>query len=178
MKLIALLLVCSVTAFGQNSLHLLLQDSNKEALPFATVLLKKTADSSLVKGMNTNENGELKVAKLPLGKFTLIIQSTGFKPAKIILDEILADTEIELGIITLLPVSTELAEVKVTATKPFIEKKLDKTIVNVENSAMAAGNTTMELLERSPGVIVDKDGNISLRGKSGASIMIDEKFRT
>ncbi len=176
MKLIALLLVCSVTAFGQNSLHLLLQDSNKEALPFATVLLKKTADSSLVKGMNTNENGELKVAKLPLGKFTLTIQSTGFKPAKIILDEILADTEIELGIITLLPVSTELAEVKVTATKPFIEKKLDKTIVNVENSAMAAGNTTMELLERSPGVIVDKDGNISLRGKSGASIMIDGKI--
>ncbi|MEY4309029.1 MAG: hypothetical protein RL422_1232, partial [Bacteroidota bacterium] len=116
--------------------------------------------------MNTDENGELRVTKLPLGKFTLTLQSTGFKPTKIALDEIFSDTQIELGVITLQPLSTELAEVKVTATKPFIEKKLDKTIVNVENSAMAAGNTTMELLERSPGVIVDKDGNISLRGKS------------
>ena len=141
MKLIALLLVCTFTAFGQNSLHLRLQDSNKEALPFATVLLKKTSDSSLVKGMNTDENGELRVAKLPLGKFTLTLQSTGLKPAKIEIEEITLDSKIELGTITLLPLSTELAEVKVTATKPFIEKKLDKTIVNVENSAMAAGNS-------------------------------------
>ncbi len=176
MKLIALLLVCTITAFGQNSLHLRLQDSNKEALPFATVLLKKTSDSSLVKGMNTDENGELRVAKLPLGKFTLTLQSTGLKPVIIELEAITLDSKIELGTITLMPLSTELAEVKVTATKPFIEKKLDKTIVNVENSAMAAGNTTMELLERSPGVIVDKDGNISLRGKSGAAIMIDGKI--
>jgi hypothetical protein len=160
MRLLILLTFCSITAFGQNSLHLRLQDSNKEVLPFATVLLKKTTDSSLVKGMNTDENGELRVSKLPLGKFTLTLQSTGFKPTKITLNEISADTQIELGVITLQPLSTELAEVKVTATKPFIEKKLDKTIVNVENSAMAAGNTTMELLERSPGVIVDKDGNM------------------
>ena len=145
MKLIALLLICSITAFGQNSLHLRLQDSNQEALPFATVLLKKMTDSSLVKGMNTDENGELTVSKLPLGKFTLTIQSTGFKPSKIVLKEVVADSKIELGTITLFPLSTELAEVKVTATKPFIEKKLDKTIVTVENSAMAAGNTTMDV---------------------------------
>ena len=63
MRILILLLCCSIPTFGQNSIHLFLQDSNKEALPFATVLLKKTADSSLVKGMNTNENGELKVTK-------------------------------------------------------------------------------------------------------------------
>jgi hypothetical protein len=176
MKLIAFFLVCSISALGQNTLHLRLQDSNNEAIPFATVLLKKFTDSSLVKGMNTNENGEIRVSKLPIGRFTLTLQSTGLKPTKINLEEITLDSKIELGTIILVPVSTELAEVKVTATKPFIEKKLDKTIVNVENSAMAAGNTTMELLERSPGVIVDKNGNISLRGKSGAQVMIDGKI--
>lgn len=176
MKLIAFLFICSFAALGQNTLHLRIQDSNKEVIPFATVLLKKSIDSSLVKGMNTNENGELSVSKLPLGSFTLTLQSTGYKSLQITLEEITSDSEIELGTITLLPISTELAEVKVIATKPFIEKKLDKTIVNVENSVMAAGNTTMELLERSPGVIVDKDGNISLRGKSGAKIMIDGKI--
>ena len=176
MKLIAFLVLCSFATFGQNTLHLRLQNSSKEALPFATVSLKKAIDSSLVKGMNTDENGELRVSKLPLGRFKLIIQSTGFIPSTINLVEITADSKIDLGTLTLLPLSTELAEVKVTATKPFIEKRLDKTIVNVENSAMAAGNTTMEVLERSPGVIVDKDGNISLRGKSGAKVMIDGKI--
>ena len=176
MKLIAILVLCSFATFGQNTLHLRLQNSSKEALPFATVLLKKATDSSLVKGMNTDENGELRVYKLPLGRFSLTLQSTGFIPSKINLAEITLDSKIDLGTITLLPLSTELAEVKVTATKPFIEKRLDKTIVNVENSAMAAGNTTMEVLERAPGVIVDKDGNISLRGKSGARIMIDGKI--
>lgn len=176
MKLIAFLVLCSFATFGQNTLHLRLQNSNKEALPFATVLLKKATDSSLVKGMNTDENGELSISKLPLGRFSLTLQSTGFIPSKIKLEEITSDSKIDLGTITLLPLSTELAEVKVTATKPFIEKRLDKTIVNVENSAMAAGNTTMEVLERAPGVIVDKDGNISLRGKSGAKVMIDGKI--
>lgn len=176
MRFLFLLVLSSFSAFGQNSLHLHIQDTNKESLPFATILLKKSSDSSLVKGMNTDENGDLRVSKLPVGKFTLTIQSTGLKSIKLDLEEISADSKIELGIITLSPLSTELAEVKVTATKPFIERKLDKTIVNVENSAMAAGNTTMELLERSPGVIVDKDGNISLRGKSGAKVMIDGKI--
>ena len=176
MRILFLLLIASISAFGQNSLHLRLQDNQQEALPFATVLLRKTSDSSLVKGMNTDENGILHATKLPLGTFTLTIQSTGLQSIKITLDEITADTKIDLGTRTLSPLSTELSEVKVTATKPFIEKKLDKTIVNVENSAMAAGNTTLELLERSPGVIVDKDGNISLRGKSGARIMIDGKI--
>ncbi len=176
MRIILLILFCSFSAFAQNSLHLHLQDTNNESLPFATILLKKSTDSSLVKGLNTDENGDLRVGKLPLGKFTLTIQSTGLKSIKLDLEEITADSKIELGTLTLSPLSTELSEVKVTATKPFIEKKLDKTIVNVENSAMAAGNTTMELLERSPGVIVDKDGNISLRGKSGAKVMIDGKI--
>jgi len=176
MRIFVLLFITSISAFGQNSLHLRLQDLQQEPLPFATVLLRKTADSSLVKGMNTDENGVLHATKLPLGTFTLTLQSTGLKSIKINLDDIRADTKIDLGTITLSPLSTELSEVKVSATKPFIEKKLDKTIVNVENSAMAAGNTTMELLERSPGVIVDKDGNISLRGKSGARIMIDGKI--
>ena len=52
------ILFCSFSAFAQNSLHLHLQDTNNESLPFATILLKKSTDSSLVKGLNTDENGD------------------------------------------------------------------------------------------------------------------------
>lgn len=176
MKFFAFFLLCSIPVLGQNTLHLRLQTSDKESIPFASILLKRTTDSSLIKGLITDENGELNASKLPLGRFTLTCQSTGFEPTTIFLNEITPDSKIDLGTITLVQKNTELAEIKVSATKPFIEKKLDKTIVNVENSAMAAGNSTMEVLERSPGIIVDKDGNISLRGKSGAKVMIDGKI--
>ncbi len=176
MKFFAFFLLCSIPVLGQNTLHLRLQNSDKESIPFASILLKRTTDSSLIKGLITDENGELNASKLPLGRFTLTCQSTGFEPTIISLNEITPDSKIDLGTITLVQKNTELAEIKVSATKPFIEKRLDKTIVNVENSAMAAGNSTMEVLERSPGIIVDKDGNISLRGKSGAKVMIDGKI--
>src|SRR5438477_3100086 len=68
-----------------------------------------------------------------------------------------------------------LAGVTVTAKKPFIESKIDRTIVNVESSPTSAGATALEVLEKSPGVTVDNDGNISLRGKAGVIIMIDGK---
>jgi hypothetical protein len=176
MRFILLLLLISSTAFAQNTLQFQLQDANKQALPFSTAILKKLPDSTLYKGFLTDENGLGKISMIPAGNYVLQVQSTGFVTKKLSLPSMTESSQIDLGILILSPLSKELAEVEVRATKPFIEKKLDKTIVNVENSAMAAGNTTMEVLERSPGVIVDKDGNISLRGKSGAKVMIDGKI--
>ncbi|MFD3276573.1 outer membrane beta-barrel protein [Aquirufa echingensis] len=176
MRLLLLLLLVSTSLFAQNSLQFHLQDSNKQDLPFSTAILKKLPDSSLYKGFLTDENGIGKLTKIPAGNYVLQVQSTGFITQKLSLPTITETSQIDLGVISLLALTKELAEVEVRATKPLIEKKLDKTIVNVENSAMAAGNTTMEVLERSPGVIVDKDGNISLRGKSGAKVMIDGKI--
>ena len=176
MRLLLLLLLISTVSFAQNSLQFRLQDTNKQDLPFSTAILKKLPDSTLYKGILTDENGVGKLSKIPSGNYVLQVQSTGFITQKLSLPAITETSQIDLGVISLLALTKELAEVEVRAAKPLIEKKLDKTIVNVENSAMAAGNTTMEVLERSPGVIVDKDGNISLRGKSGAKVMIDGKI--
>ncbi len=59
------------------------------------------------------------------------------------------------------------------AKKPLIEQKIDRTIVNVEASVTNVGSSALEVLEKSPGVTVDKDGNISLKGKSGVQVYID-----
>jgi hypothetical protein len=63
----------------------------------------------------------------------------------------------------------------VIAKKPLIELKLDKTVVNVDAAVTNVGATALEVLEKSPGVTVDKDGNISLKGKTGVQIYIDGK---
>jgi iron complex outermembrane receptor protein len=67
----------------------------------------------------------------------------------------------------------ELSEVTVTTKKPFIEMKADQIIVNVETSTVNSGNSAIEILQKSPGVMIDKDNNISLRGKQGVLVMIN-----
>ena len=65
--------------------------------------------------------------------------------------------------------------VVVTAKKPIIEVKPDKLVFNVESSINATGSNALELLQKSPGVVVDKDDNIQLSGKNGVKIYIDGK---
>jgi hypothetical protein len=75
---------------------------------------------------------------------------------------------------TILPFqSQELREVKVIARKKMVEQKIDKMVINVDAAISNAGTTAMDVLEKSPGVMVDKDGNISLKGKQGVQIFID-----
>src|SRR6202035_1589590 len=65
--------------------------------------------------------------------------------------------------------------VTVVGKRPLIENKIDKTVVNVDASTTNGGLTALEVLEKSPGVMVDADGNVSLKGKQGVIILIDGK---
>jgi iron complex outermembrane receptor protein len=85
---------------------------------------------------------------------------------------ILADKKIT---ISLLPSANALANVSVTSRKPFIQMAQGKVIVNVDASVTNAGTTVLEVLEKSPGVMVDKNGGISLQGKQGVLVLIDDK---
>ncbi len=71
--------------------------------------------------------------------------------------------------------TTELAEVTVRGKKPFIQLFPDKTVINVESAVTNTGASLLEVLEKSPGVTVDRNGNISLKGKQGVLITIDGK---
>ncbi|MBK8425832.1 MAG: TonB-dependent receptor [Lewinellaceae bacterium] len=70
---------------------------------------------------------------------------------------------------------TPLKEIVVTAKQPLIERQIDKVVVNVEGSVLAAGNNVLELLQRSPGVLVTPQGAVMLEGKSGVMVMVDGK---
>lgn len=69
----------------------------------------------------------------------------------------------------------QLETVNITKKKPLIERKNGKIILNVANSILAAGNSAMDILTKAPGITIDNEGNISLRGKAGVNAMIDNK---
>lgn len=151
-------------------------DKDQQTLPYVNVLLINAGDSSLVRGSVTIEDGTYVIEDLAEGDYRVMISFVGYQ--KFYSEPFtLNDSQSSYTVpdVILLESSETLDEFAVVAQKPFIERHLDKLVVNVDNSIVSAGNTALEVLKRSPGVIVDKDGNISLKGKSGVTIMIDDK---
>ena len=148
-------------------------DATGAAQEFANVLLVNSADSALVKGLVTEEGGTYLFDEVEPGSYRIMASMVGYADAYSSIinsnnDEIIVEAlTLHEGVV--------LDEVTLVAKKPFIEMKADKIVVNVENSAVNAGNSALEILEKSPGVTVDKDNNISLRGKQGVLVMINGK---
>ncbi|HEY1871555.1 MAG TPA: TonB-dependent receptor, partial [Chitinophagaceae bacterium] len=153
------------------------KDASSKAIHSATVSLFKIKDSSLVKRMATNKNGEYEFLNIANGKYFITASNVGYNNTSSAGFEISStNSSVNIPALTLNEQSKDLSGVTVTAKKPFIEIKLDKIVVNVDAAPTNAGATALEVLEKSPGVTVDNDGNISLKGKSGVTIMIDGRL--
>ncbi|HEX8517871.1 MAG TPA: TonB dependent receptor [Bacteroidia bacterium] len=149
-------------------------DPDNNAQPFATVLLKSSADSSLYKGEISNDKGQFLFEDVKAGDYYLQIQVIGYEKNIVNSIHLSPDNPIvDLGTIKLKAGAKELATVNVQAEKPFIEQQVDKTVVNIENSIIQNGSSVMEVMEKLPGIMVDQNDKISLRGKQGVIIMID-----
>lgn len=154
-------------------------DEKKQSLPFANVLLLKSKDSTLIKGAVSDLDGKFIFDQIAIGNETPYIVSVSmvgykkyFSPKIILIEE---NLEVKLSNIQLDLDTQNLKEVSVTAKKPFIEQRADKLIVNVEGSLVATGNTAMEVLQKSPGISIDNNDNISVKGKQGVLILMDGK---
>ncbi|MGC4034906.1 MAG: TonB-dependent receptor [Chitinophagaceae bacterium] len=146
----------------------------KEVLQNATVSLLKYADSSLIKTEITNSVGSVTFPETNDDKYILRISQVNYLLVTKQIDR--NDRLLITDTIILQPVHTVLKDVTVTAKKPLIQMLPDKTIINVDAGITNAGTTVMEVLEKSPGVTVDKEGNISLKGKPNVTVMIDGRL--
>jgi iron complex outermembrane receptor protein len=142
----------------------------------ATVELLKRKDSSLAKMAITDKNGIAEFDNLRPGTYLVKVSFVNYATQFTSLISLGTDqSHIHLPKITLQPRSAEMKEVVVSSRKPFIQRLADRLVVNVESSIISAGSSAMDVLERSPGVSVDQNDVIGLRGKQGVIIMIDGK---
>ncbi|HEY9534147.1 MAG TPA: TonB-dependent receptor [Mucilaginibacter sp.] len=147
------------------------------AVDYATISLLKAGDSTVVKGTLTDDAGTYIFENIKPGNY--IIKATNIGYAKTVTAPFIVDAGKAVFAVPVLKIRASvktLDAVTVTSTKPLIERKIDRTVMNVENSILSAGNTAMEILERAPGVTIDKDDNISLKGKQGVTVMINDKL--
>ncbi|MBL0146777.1 MAG: TonB-dependent receptor [Chitinophagaceae bacterium] len=150
-------------------------DNAGKSLANANVLLNKTKDSSLVKTAVSSSDGKFNFVGINAGEYFVAISSVGYQkntsPSFTIAD---GETKI-IPALTLSVSSKNLQSVVVESKKPMVEVKADKTIMNVEGTINAVGNDALELLRKAPGVMIDKDDNLSLAGKNGVQVYIDGK---
>ena len=152
------------------------KDNGGRGLASASVSLLQAKDSSLVKADVTDANGQFEIVSSQSGKFLLSYSSVGFEKKFSEPFTLEAGQNYQLATVTLQVAVKKLQDVTVTSRKPMIEIKADKTIFNVENSINATGSNALELLQKSPGIQVDNNDNISMKGKTGVKIYVDGKM--
>ena len=170
---IAILALCVMQIQAQSVIKGRVLGNGVEPLEFATVALYSAADSALQGGDVTNSEGQFVFEKVKLGKHYLIVSMIGFEKTTVHIDVV--HTQVyTLPDITLSESVQQLKEVAITATRRFVEQQADKMVVYPEASITSASDDVLEVLRKSPGVIIDKDDHITLKNK-GVKVMIDNR---
>ena len=169
-----LIAVLALTAFTTNAqtrakITGQIKDNSGNGIKAVTVYLNKATDSSVAKTALSDAKGNFEMEGIKAGNYYITTTFAGTQKGRSAVFTAKEGETVAVPVLTLLPADKSLAGVTVTATysKPMIEVKADKTILNVENSINATGSNAFELL------VTDKDDNISLKGKNGVRVYID-----
>ena len=150
----------------------LVDEATNEGLAFVNVGLIRAADTVYVSGTASNDKGFFKIEHIRNGKYILQITAIGYENYKNILD-ITEDTD--LGVIKMHEGAVRLDEVVIVESKPLFANEGEKTLYNVSDDPSIQTGTASDALQNAPGVEVDVEGNITLRGVSSVEIWINGK---
>lgn len=152
-----------------------LQDTNGEVVAFSNLALYSQKDSTLVKVETSDVNGDFKMGSIEIG--TYYIEATFIGYENLIINDIIVskDANNDLGTLQMSVSSVELDAAIVTARRPMVEVKPDRTVFNVQGTINSTGDNGLELLRKAPGVLIDNNNNITVLSRSGVLIYVDGK---
>ena len=175
-SIIAMALLC----FGQKSFGQITGKLNSiggQPIISANIVVLKSADSSLIKVGILDKKGSFRIENIGYGKYLLKISSIGYQTFNSTVFE-LADSlnRKDFGVLVMNDDVQGLGEVIIRSTRPLNQQQAFGTTINVENNVLTKGSSALEVLERSPGVVVDRRNNsIALNGKTGVVVMLNGK---
>lgn len=148
----------------------------KKPMDYTTVGLYRSGGKSPITGVVTDEKGNFKLDNVKPGSYKLVISFIGY-PAKTI-DPVVTTAskpDNKVGNVLLAPGAHALAQVNVVGQAPLIENKIDKIVYNAEKDLTAAGGNATDVLQKVPLVVVDINGNVSVRGDANVRVLINGK---
>lgn len=161
------------TALGGKVVGKVIDSESDSPMEYANVLIYRKEDAKLVSGTVTNASGEFEISQLPNGTYYAEAAFIGFEKETVPEIKVESGSPVDLGVISLSVSSRKLSDINVVAERNRVEYKIDKKVINVENDINAIGGTAVNALENTPAVDVDIDGNVSLRGSSNFTVLID-----
>ena len=144
---------------------------------FATIALTD-ASGKTIDGTIADAKGKFSIVKIADGSYSAIISFIGYETLKQTVVLAGKKNDINLGSIKLTEEATQLNEVVVAAQKDLVEERVDRTIYNAENDATSKGGDASDVLRRVPMLSVDLDGNVSMRGSTNITVLINNKPST
>jgi outer membrane receptor protein involved in Fe transport len=167
----------SAAPLGSGVVKGTIQDSTTSGgIEYATVGLYRQRDSTLVNGMITDPSGTFNLKGIPEGQFYLEVSFIGYIKKRVHNIAVTPQSNtLNMGVIVLHPNITQIGDVKVVAQNQRVEYKIDKKVVNVSQDIASSGGTLVNVLENTPSVQVDVEGNVSLRGSGNFQLLIDGK---
>jgi outer membrane receptor protein involved in Fe transport len=179
MKKITLLFsffISVMMVFAQNNISGRVLSPTNEGIPFAGLVLRLAADSSVLKVEYSDAQGQFAFSVVPQGRYFLEASSLGYQTLAGPVFSFDGLEALRLPDLSLQTNAQQLNTVEVKAQKPLIEVQPDKMVFNVAGSINAMGQNGLELLRKAPGVMLDKDENVILKGKNGVAIYIDGRL--
>ena len=144
-----------------------------QPVEFASVALLRAAGAGVVQATYTDAAGRYALGPVPAGAYTLAVSFVGYAPGTVPAFAVAAGVPVQLEQVALQPQAKALGEVVVTGQRAAVEQQLDRTVLNVGALASNAGATALDILEKAPGVSVDQNGQLSLKGKKEVIVLID-----
>jgi len=172
-KVCMLLLACVVySSFSQTyRLKGRVVDDSKNPIEFVNVLLLNSPDSSYVAGDVSKETGEFVFSSLNRGDYILKLSIIGYENISI---SVSLTNNRELSDIVLSDASVSLNEVVLTSARPIIRREIDRVVFDVEASPALQGTNGLEVLRRTPGLLLENNG-LSIIGKGGVIVLINDR---
>ncbi len=176
-----LLVTLSNCIYAQNNsssfaLTGVVKQANNSPIADVVVTLLNTKQQTVFRTTFTDEAGHFEFLNLSSDSFQLAITHIGFK--NYVSTTLLVGKDSLLSnpfTIILQADNKTLDEVTVTTKIPFVERKLDRTIINPDALISNSSGSALDALSKAPGIMIDENGNIKLKGKTGVLVLIDDK---
>jgi len=162
---------------GKGSITAMVVDSlSHDPVEYATVALYHHDSHQLITGLITDLTGSFKFKGLDWGDYDLEMSFIGYKDMNISKIKITQEQQdVDLGKLKLQRTALNLNEVEIVGGTPAVEYQIDRKVIHVDKQITAISGTAIDILESVPSVSVDLEGNISLRGSTGFTVLIDGK---
>ena len=148
--------------------------TTKETIPFASVAVYRSKDSTLVTGVLSGSDGSFTIEKLPYGKFYIQVTFVGYKKHRVNNIMLTPNQQISaLGNVNVNTSAVALKGVDVVGNLPPVTYQIDKKVVNIAQNITASGGTLADALQNAPSIQTDVQGNITVRGSSNFTVLVD-----